>query len=881
LIDYLERIRGALSGRYTVEKELGRGGMATVYLARDLKHDRAVAIKVMHPELAAVLGAERFLREIKIAAGLNHPHILPLHDSGEAGGFLFFVMPRVQGESLRDRLNREKQLPVDDALRIAREVADALSYAHAHGVVHRDIKPENILLEGGHAVVADFGIARAIGAAADGPLTQTGMSVGTPVYMSPEQASGSSDLDGRSDLYSLACMLYEMLAGQPPFTGATVESVVRQHLTADPPNITRIRPAVPAEVAAALARALAKAPADRFNPVALFGEALGRRDLSTPAVLTATRAGLSRRTWQIAGLCAALALIVGGMLSLGGRLGGGGTAVTGNPRTVVAVLPLQNLTADARHAYFAGGLHDEILTQLSKISALKVISRTSVLSYVGKNTPLKQIAQELGAGTIVEGTVQVVGTRLRVNVQLIDAATETHLWAESYDRTLNDAFAIQSDVARNIVAAVGAALPTGERQALAAAPTGNAEAYRLYLQGREYLLRAGRLRQNYEIAQNLFERSVALDPGFALAHVGLSTVHGNMFWWRYDPSQARADLQRKEAEIAMQLAPHLPQAHVAMGMAHYRGRRDYRRALEELTIALQGLPNDAGITTQIGAVQRRLGNWDEAVAVFRKASQLDPRDVDTLADLGGTTFLYMRRFPEASDAFDRALRVAPDFHFAAVSKGLADVIRDGRLDTLRAVLDRLPRDAPLGQLGSSLSQRAQLLLWARQPEDLLRVVEAAPTPVFDAQRFFLPTSLYAGWAHQLRGDLPAARAAFDSARVLVDAQLTRLPDDWRLHAAHGMALAGLGRRDEAMREADWLRQSAVYREDALYGPMAAEDRARILAQAGETNGAIDEIERLLTRPSLVSAHTLRLDPRWDPIRDNPRLKALIAQHTRH
>ena len=278
----IERLRASLADRYRLERELGQGGMATVYLAEDLKHSRKVAIKVLRPELAAVLGPERFLREIETTANLRHPHILPLFDSGSAWGpdmsgpnnYLYYVMPLVEGESLRDRLDREKQLPIEDALRIAREVADALSYAHGRGVIHRDIKPENILLEGGHALVADFGIARALTGAGAERLTDTGLAVGTPAYMSPEQAAGERDIDGRSDLYALGCALYEMLAGQPPFSGPTVESIVRQHLTAPPPPITQLRPAVSATIAAALERALAKNPADRFSPVGQFAEAL-------------------------------------------------------------------------------------------------------------------------------------------------------------------------------------------------------------------------------------------------------------------------------------------------------------------------------------------------------------------------------------------------------------------------------------------------------------------------------------------------------------------------------------------------------------------------------------------------------------------------------
>jgi serine/threonine-protein kinase len=473
----LDRLKTALADRYTIEREIGSGGMATVYLAEDVKHHRPVALKVLKSELAAVLGPERFLREIEISARLTHPHVLPLLDSGDAAGTLFYVMPYVEGETLRDRLDREKQLPVDDALQISREVADALSYAHSHGVIHRDIKPENILLESGHAVVADFGIARAIDQAGGEKLTATGLAVGTPAYMSPEQATGSRELDGRSDLYSLGCVLYEMLAGQPPFTGPTVESMVHQHLTAAPPNVTAIRPSVPGWVVTALERSLAKTPADRFNPVAQFGEAIAPRMSATGEAAAPPRREPPRTSWRRWVVIGALAVVVLIVATLVVRRVGPSRGPE-HPRTAIAVLPLQNLSADGPHAYFAGGLHDELLTQLFKVAALRVISRTSVMEYAERTKSLREIADELDVGTIVEGSVQVLGNRLRVSVQLIDAATDEHLWADRYDRTLDDAFAIQSEVARQVVAAVGAALTETEATAVAASPTERPRALR-------------------------------------------------------------------------------------------------------------------------------------------------------------------------------------------------------------------------------------------------------------------------------------------------------------------------------------------------------------------------------------------------------------------
>ncbi len=859
-------------GRYALERELGRGGMATVYLAWDLRHKRRVAIKVVRPELAAVLGPERFLREIEITAQLNHPHILPLLDSGDAGGFLYYAMPYAEGESLRGRLNREKQLPIEDAIAIAREVADALDYAHRHGVVHRDIKPENVLLQERHAVVADFGIARAISLAGGEKLTATGVAVGTPEYMSPEQASGRGELDGRSDIYALGCVLHEMLAGQPPFTGATAEAVLRQHLTVNPPAMSGIRAGVPARMARAVERCLAKSAADRFATAAELA-----RELAGSGQGGTTAGGPVRLTRRLAlGVLAAAVLATAWWALRGAHVPARGPEF---PRTAVAVLPFQNLSADAPGTTFAGGLHEELLTQLAHVAALKVISRTSVMGYAGTTKPLKEIARELGVGSIVEGSVQVEGARLRVNVQLIDATTDEHRWAERYDRTLDDAFAIQSDVAQQIVAAVGATLSDPERHRLAAAPTENAEAYRFYLQGRGYHNRATVARQNLEFAEQLYERALALDPDFALAHAALSHVHGAMYWYKYDPSPARATRQREEAETALRLAADLPEAHVAMGLAHYWGRRDYRRALEEFAIALKALPNDDGLWARIGYVHRRLGNWDEALKAQARAAELNPRAANTISELG-STYRAMHRYADAVRAYDRALSLAPDLQIAAVERGETYLAWQGQLDTLRAVASRSPPEAALEGFGFGEGPlQPTLLYWERQADSLLLLRPTTGLAVFQGLGFFLPQSLYAAWAHQLRGDRQAALAAFDSARVLLDSVVRgELADDWRVHAALGLALAGLGRRKEALREARWLQRSVDYTSDASGGPGVAVARARILVQAGEPTAALNEIERVLAGYSSVSVHTLRLDPLWDPIRKDSRFQALLAKY---
>ena len=439
--EILERLQSAIRDRYLVERELGRGGMATVYLATDLRHDRSVAIKVLHPDLSATIGSERFEREIKLAARLQHPHILGLHDSGEADGLLYYVMPFVQGESVRDRLNREHQLPVDEALQITLEVADALGYAHSQGIVHRDIKPENVLMSNGHALVADFGIARARTEAADqSRLTQTGMTLGTPVYMSPEQSTGAH-VGPTADIYSLACMLFEMLAGEPPFTGPNSMSIMAKHAMEAVPGVRVVRPSVPEEVEEAILAAMEKSPADRPKSAAEFCEILGSplgattarrltsrhtaaRRLTPSARLAFRKAPWWRRPWVIVGgiggvAAAALALmLVKGGSSFGAAVGGD------LDENRVAVLYFDDLTPDSSLGYLADGLTEALIDQLKPVTAIDVLSKDAVSRFRGKHAPMDSVARVLEAGTLVNGGVSANGDRVRISISVIDGNSD-------------------------------------------------------------------------------------------------------------------------------------------------------------------------------------------------------------------------------------------------------------------------------------------------------------------------------------------------------------------------------------------------------------------------------------------------------------------------
>ena len=615
-------LTSALADRYRIERELGAGGMATVYLAHDIKHRRQVAIKVLRPELAAMLGPERFLREIETTANLRHPHILPLYDSGEADGFLFYVMPLVEGESLRSRLDRVKQLPIDEALGIAREVADALGYAHSRGIIHRDIKPENILLEGGHAVVADFGIARAVSAAGAEKLTRTGMSVGTPSYMSPEQAAGEESIDGRSDLYALGCVLYEMLGGKPPFTGPTVESVVHQHLMVEPPPITNLRPTVPSEVAGALARTLAKNPADRFNPAAQFVQAL-----STPMPHPAAAA--ARRSSPRPLLIAAGAVAVLASALLGGRalLDGNGTA---SNIERIAVLPMDNQTGDTAQAFFADGMTRELIGVLTD-AGVRVLGHRAVAAYRNTTLSAREIAGKLGVDAIVTGAVLQAGDVVQVAAELTDPKTGENLWARTFSRPASDVVTLQHDVAGEIARGIRVRLTPDQERVFAEARPVNPKAYAQYLLGAEQV--NVRSPEGYRRSVEYLSRSLALDSTFAPAWASLAMTHAiAIFFQMARPDSAKQALEQAAAR-ARALDDRLGDPLIARGMARFLVDWDFTGAEALFDSGMQRNPSTQG-QALYSWFPWEMGQFDKAIAAVTKLIDLEPTTAQWHGDLG-------------------------------------------------------------------------------------------------------------------------------------------------------------------------------------------------------------------------------------------------------
>ena len=874
-------IGGHTISHFLIRDLIGAGGMGVVYRADDTRLGRPVALKFLLPSYSLDASATaRFLREAHSAAALDHPNLCAIHEVGASeDGRLFLAMPLYEGETLKARLAKGGLMSVGEVLEIARQVASGLKGAHTSGIVHRDLKPGNVmLLPDGTVKILDFGLAKA----RDQSLSETGARFGTVSYMAPEQIRAEA-VDGRADLWALGVVLYEMLTGRKPFGGDEEIAVAHAILHNELDGLATHRGDVSGTLEDLVLRLLQKNPdrrhrtaADLLDDLARVGTLGAGARHSLRRRLRARLKRSSNRALMLAAGTATVLLGASGYAAIA-RTHVAAAAVAG--RMAIAVLPFRNLSAADSSAYLADALQDEILTQLFRVPALKVIGRNSVRSFSGPTTPpLRQIGQELGVGTIVEGSVQVVGNRVRVNVQLMDPLADTPLWVERYDRTLDDVFAIQSDIARQIVATVGAALSGAEQSALAQVPTAKAQAYLLYLQGKEYERRPGYGRTNFEAAQELYERALALDPGFALAHAALSIVHGYMYWLRYDMTPTRLGRQRAEAEAAVGLAPNLPQAHEAMGKVHNVGPdTDVREGLKEIRIALRGAPNDARLWRWVASAHRRLGNWELYHESFEKAVQLDPRDIDLLSDYGGGTYERMGRYADAIRWYDRAASLSPDTFGFSIAKAWVHVSWHGHLDSVRAVMRGEPGKA--FRRKGWIAPHVGFWLVERQPDSVLQVLREARVRVFQSALTFHPISLYAAFAHQLRGDRAAARAAFDSALVVIDSAILKYPEDWPVHQARGIALAGLGRHDEALVEVHTLRASFIYRKDLFLRAYVTIGAAQILAQAGEAKAAVDDLERVLSdRAPAISVHTLRLQPVWDPIRDHPRFRALLAKY---
>lgn len=624
--------------------------MATVYLAEDLKHARQVAVKVLRPELVTSSAeAARFLREIRIAANLSHPQIVPVHDSGQRDGFLYFVMPYIGGESLRQRLAREGRLPVGEALVIARSVALALDYAHRQNVIHRDVKPENILLHEGQAVVADFGIARAIRAAAADDLTARGLTVGTPAYMSPEQAAAERELDGRSDLYSLACVVYETLTGEPPFTGGSGQRTLSRHLVEPPTPLRQRRPTIPEQVERAVLRALAKEPENRFGSTAEFAAALTAPSAEYPAAH--------------------------------------------RPERFVAVLPFVNASPDPENEYLSDGLTDELINALANIPGLRVASRTSVFALKGRRDSLPKLGAELGAAVVLEGTVRRAESRVRITTQLTDVNDGRLLWSERYDRRMDDIFDLQEEMARTIVGTLRATFLGDLGDPVPRRYTDNLRAWQLYLKGRFAWNK--RTREGIAEAVQYFEAAAREDPGYALAYSGLADCYALEVDYRGAPVTEGMRRAREEARKALALDEGLAEAHTSLAWVLFIHDWEWEAAGTHFLRAIELNPRYATARQWYGWLLLAMGRTDEAITQGRIALELDPASVSISRSLGWLLYVAQRT-GDAIEQLQRALTMNPVSDETLWVMGLA-FIQAGRYQEAEIAL----READAGARGAN------------------------------------------------------------------------------------------------------------------------------------------------------------------------------------
>jgi serine/threonine-protein kinase len=885
----LNPLADALADRYRIERELGRGGMAVVYLAHDLRHDRPVALKVLNSDLAHALGAERFEREIHVAARLQHPNILTVLDSGETAGQLWFTMPFVAGESLRARLDRESQLPVAEAVRIATEAADALDYAHHQGVVHRDIKPDNILLSQGHALVADFGIARALAKGGEERLTATGSSIGTAAYMSPEQAAGEREVDSRSDIYSLAIVLYEMLAGVTPFDAGTPQAMIARRFTETPAPLRTHRETVPEHVERAVAEALARTAADRFSTARAFADALAAAPVAattvaTPVALPAIdRSMVARARRTPAFLALAVGLLIGvGALFAWSRGGSGddadpaaalraGSAATGAVR--IAVLPFENL-GDSADAYFADGVTDAVRSKLAEIKGFEVIARSSSQEYAGATKPPTQIADELGVHYLLTGTVRWVkqadGTsRVQVRPELVeigDGSAHTR-WGEPFNAPLTDVFEVQEQIAGRVSGALDVALGTPDREHLAQEPTKDLEAYNLYLQAQAIVGRdAGSVRRIIA----LLEQAVRRDSTFAMAWGRLASARAilaNVSTAERDTAEVREALDR-----AMALAPVAPTTYSARILFAFNIERDIPHARLLVQEAVNRYPNEAPFLRNLSILELNDGNVEAALATMRRVALIDPRSLQTQRLLGGL-FVLAGRMDEAQEPLERALALAPG-DLAITNLSIMAAISDGDVEAARRRLNAAqPPDGREKLLANtSMSGDFYWVLDAAQQDTVLGLglddfAEDAPGRAL----------VFAQILHA-RGDSAGARRwAKDAAREFQ--QVASQSVDPQLPALAGFAYALQGRHDEARR---WLERGVEMGAGGTIETRAylLELTARARLLANDTEGALAALEQYVATLGPSGHGRVRVHPEYARLRGNPRFERIAAPYRR-
>jgi TolB-like protein/tetratricopeptide (TPR) repeat protein len=846
--------------RYMVQREIGSGGMGRVFLAHDLRLSRDVAIKVLFPGPHDERQLRRFEHEARAAGSLNHPNIVDVHDIGDHDGEPYIVTEFLRGDTLRERLRRGA-LPAEEAMGLAVQLAQGLVAAHEHGIVHRDLKPANLFLaEEGRLKILDFGIAQLPLESAGQRSLESGAVFGTVSYMSPEQVRGRT-VDARSDLFAFGAVLHEMVSGAPPFDRTTPLETAHAILDEDAAPLPA---SAPRALVRTVERCLRKDPAERFQTAREVVAALGALRLGAPA-------RLRRRVTIVAALLFVTA--VAGALAVRWRLVTHAQGRAGS----IAVLPFASLS-DQDNAYLADAIHDELLRKLIEIGDLSVISRTSVMQYKSAARNLREIGEALGVSSIVEGSVQRVGNRVRVQAKLVDARTDRQMWADRYDREVTDVFAIEAAVAEEIANALKARLSPAQTKGGARRPTDNPDAYELYLRGVAYESRAEP--KDAAIAEFSYRQAIEKDPTFALARAHLAKFLVGRYWFRSGTPKSVIEEVAHQAREAVRLQPDLPEAHLALGAYYFWSRREYERALSEFEIARAGDPNSA--LKWIAIIQRRQGRYDESIRNMEQLARLDPRS-SSIPHLLAQSFIWLRRYGDAEHAIQRALTLAPDsdddlvlmpFLYelwkgdtAPAKAFLRDVPK--RLDTWARVGGERDNSLILDEFGYWL-----VMIMTHNPPESLRVLDSVKAESLTTHHAIYPKAILYADAHAALGDAARARAEYQAALPMLEAEVREDPDHPFQRCLLAHAYAALGRKEDALREARRSAEILPLSKDAYFGSKLLMEIAMVEGRVGETTAAIDHIRDLLKIPVILSSAMLRIDPRWASLREDKRFRGL-------
>ena len=844
---------GKTISHYKILEKLGEGGMGQVYKAEDTKLQRIVALKFLpHHLVAGKSIKERFFHEARAASALNHPNIITIYDIHEEEGEVFLAMECVDGILLSDKL-KDGPLKQKELISIATGIADGLNAAHNADITHRDIKSENIFItKDGQPKIIDFGLAKQKGMS---QITQDGSTLGTQGYMSPEQVQGV-EADRRSDIFSFGVVLYEMATGKLPFEGEHEAAILYSIVNEAPIPTTTLNPNIDEELNRIISKALEKDVKDRYQHADDLYADLRKLKKGKPEKPTKAKTPVWRIPAYIFG-GVVIALLLYSTFTKKDVIGS----------KSIAILPFTSIDRTEESEIFGEGIHDDILSQVAKISDLKVIARTSVLRYKNTDKSIKEIAQELGVETILEGSVRRAGKKVRIVTQLINADTEDHLWTETYDRDYTDIFAIQSDVAEKIASALKATLTAEELSSIEKAPTENMEAYDYYLKGKYYWDNKTD-RESHMMAAELLEKAVELDPSFTLAYAWLARVdfllYSKSLW---DPTKERLEKGKSALEKAIQVDPDLPEVHLAQAAYYANIEKDHKKALNGYSLALEERPNDGEINLYMGWAYMYLGEWNKAEQYLLKSYDLNPQGI-TAASTNVSFYSRMRDWSKAEYYINKSIVSFPEQGYGYLVK--ARIAIQGYGDTEKAIRFIENGVQFAGKRHMLRNQRFQINILSRRFQELIDAVEPFP----DFHYYFFQK----GFAYWFLGQKEKAITYLDSARVVHERLVQIAPDDISNYSFLGLVYAGLGMKGKAIQAAKKAVELEPINKNTLVAPHRHKRLAYVYSMVGEQDKALDEIELLLSIPYYFTTWDLKLNPFWDPLRDHPRFQELIEKY---